>query len=74
MDPGTTGVRTKAQGEHFSGLLVLACSFPPFINSFDNPRVAMLHGLDVFRLLAAGSMFGFGLARVISGLFIFRSK
>lgn len=58
----------------FLGLFVLVCSFPPFINSMDNPRVAMLHGSDVVRLLAAGSLFGFGLALLISGLIIFRGK
>jgi len=52
----------------------MACAFPPFINSIDNPRVAMLHGLDIFRLLVAGSLFGFGLALLISALITFRGE
>jgi hypothetical protein len=58
----------------FAGLFVMACAFPPFINSIGNPRVATLHGLDVFRLLVAGSLFGFGLGLLLSALVIFRSE
>jgi hypothetical protein len=58
----------------FAGLFSMACAFPPFINSIDNPRVATLHGVEVFRLLVAGSLFGFGLALLVSSLIIFRSE
>ena len=68
------GPHEGARQAFFLGVFVMACAFPPFINSIDNPRVATLHGLDVFRLLVAGSLFGFGLALLISALIIFRSE
>jgi hypothetical protein len=71
---GQQGAARRRKASIFFGLFVLMCSFPPFINSMDNPRVATLHGLDVVRLLVAGSLFGFGLAMLISGLIIFRDK
>lgn len=52
----------------FFGVLLMVFAFPPFINSVDNPRIAMLHRLDVFRLIGAGALFGFGLALFIFGV------
>jgi hypothetical protein len=63
---------TRKRKSRFFGVFVMVCAVPPFINSIDNPRVATLHGADVFRLLVAGSLFGFGLALLISEFIIFR--
>jgi hypothetical protein len=43
----------------------MALAFLPFINSINNPRVAILHGVDILRLLAAGMLLGAGLVIII---------
>jgi hypothetical protein len=72
--PGQQKAARRRKASLFIGVFVMVCSFPPFINSFDNPRVATLHGSDIFRLLVAGSLFGFGLALLLSALIIYRSE
>jgi len=70
--PGQESAARRRKASLLAGVFVIACSLPPFINSMDNPRVATLHGVDVFRLLVAGSLFGFGLALLIGEFIISR--
>ena len=55
--PGTRNKWTR-----IAPLVILAMGFPPFINSFDNPRLAALRGPDVLQLIAIGMCIGGALA------------
>ena len=37
----------------------------PLMNSLRNPRVQMLHGSDIVRLMAAGWCFGIGFGAIV---------
>lgn len=54
---------TRKKSIKFAPLFILALAVPPFLNSLDNPRVALLHGADILRLIAVGFCIGtaFGL-------------
>jgi hypothetical protein len=43
----------------------MALAVLPFINSINNPRVALLHGGDILRLIAVGMLFGVGFAIIM---------
>lgn len=61
--------RRRMRGRLF-GVLLMAAAFLRFsTTSTDNPRVAMVHRVDILGLVTAGMLFGFGLA-----LLVFRSE
>ena len=49
---------SRAKRFKFAPLFILALAVPPFLNSLDNPRVALLHGADILRLIAVGFCIG----------------
>ena len=51
----------------FAALFFLAMGFPPFVNSFDNPRLAGLRGPDILQLFAIGLCVRLALGIVLSG-------
>ena len=51
----------------FRPLFILALGVLPFINSLDNPRVALLHGADILRLIAVGFCIGTAFGMFMSG-------
>ena len=50
----------KRGPSRLTGVFLMALAVLPFINSINNPRVAILHGGDILRLLAAGMLLGAG--------------
>ena len=63
--PGQERPARKRGPSRLTGVLVMALAFLPFINSINNPRVALLHGVDILRLLAAGMLLGAGWVIII---------
>ena len=55
----------KRGPSRLTGVLVMALALLPFINSINNPRVAILHWGDILRLLAAGMLFGVGFSIIM---------
>jgi hypothetical protein len=51
----------------FTALAFLAMGFPPFVNSFDNPRLAGLRGPDILQLTAIGLCVGLSLGLILAG-------
>jgi len=58
---------SRSKWAKFTPLLVLAMGVPPFLNSLDNPRVALLHGADILRLIAVGFCIGTAFGMFMSG-------
>jgi len=50
----------KRGPSRLTGAFLMALAFLPFINSINNPRVAILHGGDILRLIAVGMLLGAG--------------
>ena len=48
-------------------MIPLALAILPFVNSLDNPRVAMLHVPDIMRLIAVGLLLGVGFSILAFG-------
>ena len=63
--PGQEKAARKRGPSRLTGLFLMALALLPFINSINNPRVAMLHGGDILRLIAVGMLLGGGLVIVI---------
>jgi hypothetical protein len=60
-------VSTRKKRTVVAALAVLAMGFPPFVNSFDNPRLAGLRGPDVLQLIAIGLCVGLALGIFLGG-------
>jgi hypothetical protein len=53
-----------------SCLFISMLGVPPLLNSLDNPRLHVLHGVDFLRLFASGLIIGFGSGLLLSkGIF-----
>ena len=50
-----------------AGFIPLAVAFQLIFNSIDNPRIAMLHGPDVIRLVTIGLGLGVGFSLFMFG-------
>ena len=51
-------------------LFMVLLGVPPLLNSLGNPRLEALHWADFLRLLASGSLMGFGVGLFSSKAFL----
>ena len=63
--PGQEKAARKRAPSRLVGVFLMALAVLPFINSINNPRVAILHGGDILRLIAVGMLLGAGWVIVV---------